>query len=305
MIDSKASGTAILISRATLFWSRDPQFEYLVPPEAASLSAQFLKESGVNLSRFMLLLESRFTRFLVRSFERLMLPGISIHFMLRKRFIEDHVRIAITQGAGQVVVLGAGFDTLAARLHREYEDVLFVEIDHPATQRVKVAVLSSAAGKNLRFVPADLSSETFASVLARETALRSDVATVVVAEGLLMYLQESMVMRLFDDVRSGLPSEESTFVFTFMERDGAVVHFTRRRRLMHILLQLVGEPFRWGVSEPEGLVEWLRTRGFAALEVVGPQELRERYVSGEQDLLLLPPDGDTLCVASAASVGGF
>jgi O-methyltransferase involved in polyketide biosynthesis len=49
-------------------------------------------------------------------------PGIVRHWMLRKRWIESRVRARIAAGASQVVVLGAGLDTLGVRLASELPD---------------------------------------------------------------------------------------------------------------------------------------------------------------------------------------
>ena len=54
--------------------------------------------------------------------ERATHPGIVRHWMLRKKWIELRVRAAIADGADQVVVLGAGFDTLGVRMAVERPD---------------------------------------------------------------------------------------------------------------------------------------------------------------------------------------
>ena len=54
--------------------------------------------------------------------------------MLRKRLIEEVVRASLTEGVEQVVIIGAGFDTLALRLCAGFPRTNFIEIDHPATQ---------------------------------------------------------------------------------------------------------------------------------------------------------------------------
>ena len=72
-----------------------------------------------------------------------MLPGILLHYALRKRFIEESARAFLERGGQQLVVLGAGFDTLAARIAEERPGVVCVEVDHPATQETKRRVLTA------------------------------------------------------------------------------------------------------------------------------------------------------------------
>jgi O-methyltransferase involved in polyketide biosynthesis len=85
------------------------------------------------------------TRALLRAGEQLVLPGIIAHYLSRKRWLEARVSAAFFAGFEQVVVLGAGFDTLACRLHSAHPTVRFFELDHPATQQPKAAALKVAS----------------------------------------------------------------------------------------------------------------------------------------------------------------
>ncbi|MEQ1870931.1 MAG: class I SAM-dependent methyltransferase, partial [Vicinamibacterales bacterium] len=56
------------------------------------------------------------------------------------------------------MVMFAGFDLLAWRLHRERPEVRFFELDHPATQAPKKRKLDAAG--NLTFLPVDLATDS-------------------------------------------------------------------------------------------------------------------------------------------------
>ena len=136
----RPSTTARLIAAATVFLSRDPRYRDLVPPGAAELCARFVSVEAVSRAPL---------SWAVWLAERATIPGLMLHFMLRKRFIEDSVRASLAAGCEQVVVVGAGFDTLAARLAAEFPQARFIEIDHPATQaakRLAIAELQRAPG---------------------------------------------------------------------------------------------------------------------------------------------------------------
>src|SRR5258706_13933 len=110
------SSTAILIAAATVFLARDARVSDLVPSGAAEWCARCLEvlpglKAVETLSRPGL-------RWAARLAERATVPGLLLHFMLRKRWIEEVVRSALAEGYEQVVVMGAGFDTLALRLSR-------------------------------------------------------------------------------------------------------------------------------------------------------------------------------------------
>jgi methyltransferase (TIGR00027 family) len=78
--------------------------------------------------------------------------------ILRVRYCEDQLRDAAALGVGQYVIVGAGLDSFAWRRPAWAKDLRVFELDHPATQNVKIAQLK-ANGADLaaaRFIPADL-----------------------------------------------------------------------------------------------------------------------------------------------------
>src|SRR5260370_23334905 len=59
---------------------------------------------------------------------------------MRSRFAEDCAKAAIRGGVKQILILGAGLDTVAYRLEN-YEGGRVFELDHPATPRDSLGVL--------------------------------------------------------------------------------------------------------------------------------------------------------------------
>jgi len=66
-----------------------------------------------------------------------MIPGQFEAFGHRKAFCEHQVRDGIDAGAAQILVLGAGYDTMGWRLAPNFPDVNFFEIVHLSTARLK------------------------------------------------------------------------------------------------------------------------------------------------------------------------
>lgn len=180
----KSSDTAILIARSILLSSREPTLSKLVATgeeEALRCIAAAHVEGG-----WFAFAEKRpRVRKLLLVAERFLLGGIFAHYLARKRWIERELREAIAEGIRQVIVVGAGYDALAWRLHREFPRVSFVEIDHPATQVRKLAAMGMPA--NLHLLPADLSRDLPSHVLSRSGSFVPGEASVVIAEGLTMY----------------------------------------------------------------------------------------------------------------------
>lgn len=218
-------------------------------------------------------------RLAARVLESALVPGITLHFVLRKRYLDDVTRQAIAEGFRQVIVIGAGFDTLAFRLHRVNPDVRFVEIDHPATQAFKRLRhgTSEAPRNNLTLIAADLAQQPLSGLLADRP--RDDPSpTLFVAEGLLMYLTEQQVMATFEAVH-GFEAPRVRFAFTSMERrpDGAV-GFRREGALLKHLLRRGGEPFQWGIG-PDDLDGFVASRGFHLLTRAAADEVHRHYLA--------------------------
>ena len=94
-------------------------------------------------------------------------PRLRWFIAARSRMAEDALNVAVNAGATQLVVLGAGLDTLAYRTPLAGRLRIF-EVDHPATQERKRDMLADAAigvPDTLRFVPIDFERETLADVL--------------------------------------------------------------------------------------------------------------------------------------------
>ena len=299
MRPNKPSATAYLIARSTYFLSRDHAVGYLVPERSAELSLRFIqsrRRSGKALER---LANSKYFRVVASALERATIPGIKLHYALRKRYLEEIARDALQGGIRQVVIVGAGFDTLALRLHESFPDSEFFEVDHPATQREKrlVAEKHVSPGSNLHFVALDLARRNLEESLLAQTRYRSRADTLFIAEGLLMYLAPAEVDLLLQFVRrSGL---QSRIAFTFMEtQKNGRIGFRRSSRLVDAWLRLRNESFKWGLSS-EQAAGFLAERGFKLCEAVTAETLRNKYLSSVRSKNLPLAEGECICVAES------
>lgn len=271
-----ASATAYLIAESTVLSADTPGLASLIPSGAAELCARFIRPSTTFAAGKRWFRHSRAGRLGLEVLERISIPGIRLHYALRKKYLDEIVRTAVAEGFEQVVVLGAGFDTLAVRLAREFPAVQFLEVDHPATQDAKTAALrDERVTRNVQFVPLELTGAHWAKVL-RAAIEQPTRRTLFVAEGLLMYLSEAEVNRLFSFV-SGFAG--ARFLFTFMEprADGRIA-FRNSTFLVDLWLRLRGEPFKWGVA-PVDLPVFLDQHAMELAEFTDAPALRRRYLT--------------------------
>jgi methyltransferase (TIGR00027 family) len=297
MRGSQPSATAHLIARSLVLLSRDPRHRRLVPAEVVEASVWFMEAASSRTPLLLWLMERAWFRRAAGALERLVLPGITLHYAVRKRFLEAAARDALRQGCAQIIVFGAGFDTLALRLTAAFPHATFIEVDHPATQQVKATALAARGllGRNLHLVPLDLGSTDPGDGFAACDGYRPERRTLCVAEGLLMYLEAARVDALF--AFAARHPAGSRFAFTFMEpAANGRIGFKPPRRLVDLWLRMRGEPFRWGIGR-EQLPAFLAERGFCLEEIATPETLRRRFLAPE-DITDHPlADGDYPCLA--------
>jgi methyltransferase (TIGR00027 family) len=299
------SATAYIIATSTIFVAADREAGRLVPAPAAELSACFI-EAGSRAARWAhAALRRKCVRPFINALERLTLPGIQLHYALRKLYLEETARAAIADGIRQIVIFGAGYDTLALRLHETFPGVQFIETDHAATQRRKMHALAAHARRdarrrtatNLHFLPVDLTRRQLADTLLNSACYRADSPTLFIAEGLLMYLAPAEVDDLFRTIRD-CSGASGRFAFTFMEpqSDGRV-NFLARSRAVDAWLGWRREVFKWGIGRGE-LPAYLAARGFTIREIATHETFRRRYLEPEALAHLPLVAGEYVCVAA-------
>ncbi len=207
------------------------------------------------------------------------MPGIAAHYRARKALIRSWVDEEIAGGLEQVLILGAGADPLGQDLARR--GLVVHEFDHPETSTRKRAALGDAAHRRLGLHAADLSSARLADLLAGAGIDRRRW-TMVIAEGLAMYLEPEVLRRHLADFEQHFTSRR-VLVATMLAQgpDGRVLARWRSRWLRR-WLQRGGEPFRWSATADAVRTE-LSTRGWSLAAIGDVDELgkAERPCPGE------------------------
>jgi len=199
-----------------------------------------------------------------------MMRGQFEAFGHRKAFCERQVRGGIGAGATQVLVLGAGYDTLGWRLAPEFTCVNFFEIDHPATAGLKAKGIERLGRRdNLHLLAEDLAERKLVDVLNANKSWDLTAQTVIVAEGLLMYLPPPAPRELFGQC-AAIAGAGSRIAFTYIGTgaDGRP-DAGRWTGLVLWILNAGGEPWLWSV-QPNRLGEFFEGSGWTeAPELVG------------------------------------
>src|SRR5690349_9365080 len=132
-------------------------------------------------------------------------PPMELWLALRVAYLDRMVGLAVDRlGVRQVVILGAGYDTRAARLPRA--GVQFFEVDHPATQAAKRARLAELDGYPVdaaTYVTCDFERDDPVDRLVASGFSVRDPA-LVIWEGVVAYLTEPVVRATASRLATGL-----------------------------------------------------------------------------------------------------
>ncbi|MBP6629507.1 MAG: class I SAM-dependent methyltransferase [Kofleriaceae bacterium] len=204
-------------------------------------------------------------------------PAMELWLALRVAYLDRLVHAAVDQlDTRQVVILGAGYDTRAARLPRA--GVRYFEVDHPATQAAKQARLAAVPGypvEAARYVACDFEhDDPVARLIA--AGLRVDDPALVLWEGVVPYLTEAAVRTTATRLAAGL-DPRSLVVFDFVgKRFASGADLGEQARGARDFVGSLGEPVRFGSDDILPLLagcgfRWVRVVDFneLALELVG------------------------------------
>jgi methyltransferase (TIGR00027 family) len=210
-------------------------------------------------------------------------PYMEQWLALRVATIDRAVGFAIDRlSARQIVLLGAGYDTRAARLPRS--GVTFYEVDHPATQAEKRARLATLPGYPIdaaRYASCDFMNEDPIDRLSI-TGFRPDEPALVIWEGVVPYLPEDAVRATASRIATAL-SPRSILVFDFVGK--AFAEGTKEKdRASRDFVGDLGEPIIFGSNHIVPLLascgyHWVRQQSFdeLALEWLGDYRREREY----------------------------
>ncbi|HKE73654.1 MAG TPA: SAM-dependent methyltransferase [Acidimicrobiales bacterium] len=195
-------------------------------------------------------------------------PGgpMSRYLQARTTFVDRAVVTALDQGVTQVVSVGAGYDGRALRYARD--GVRWFELDHPATQADKRAILAELGidAPATSYVPADFARDDVAAGL-RAAGLDPARPALLTCEGVAGYLDLPVLAGLLAALAAAA-GPGSTLAVTLSLRPGTRAGRARRRRLAGAVAAM-GEPLRSSLPLAE-LDPFLAAAGWRVLRATDP-----------------------------------
>jgi methyltransferase (TIGR00027 family) len=208
-------------------------------------------------------------------------PGAIGFLVARARYMDDYLQSCIDDGLEQLVILGAGYDSRAYRFEGLKGRVKVFEVDHPATQQVKIAKLEQIFGQlpdHVVYVPIDFTLESLEERLYASGYDRQ-LKTLFIWEGVTEYLTAEAVdgTLAFIAQNSG-PGSSIIFDYVY----AAVIEGTWKRgeaTSVQRYRNITGEGWNFGI-ERGAVEEFLSRRGFAHVQDADGEFLKNAYFTG-------------------------
>lgn len=204
--------------------------------------------------------------------------GLWGNLLCRKAYARIEARRALADGIHQLVVLGAGFDTLAC-LVASPVSVPAWELDLATNIEAKRAGFVRALGgvpENIRLVATDFEAPDVGRVLSR-AGFRLDLPALFVMEAVSQYLTEAAMHGLLDFLAG--TASGSRLIFTYVQKD--FVDGTRDMAAASLRRRFVEkQPPLWTYAlDPSDVGPLLTNYGWTQREDVGPSEYRVRFIA--------------------------
>jgi methyltransferase (TIGR00027 family) len=210
------------------------------------------------------------------------LPGSYWFELARVAHMDEVLKRELADGAEQLVILGAGFDSRPYRFRSELSQALTFEVDRPdlaAVKRRRVKAVLGELPAHVRYVAADLNVDDLGGTL-EAAGYRRDAHTLVIWSGVTGYLSADAVdsvLRWY--VRAASPGSAIVFDYIFDEiirGDPFSYHGARELRER---VARTGEPLTFGIRS--GSVGcFLRELGLELIDDVQASDLERRYLVG-------------------------
>ena len=184
--------------------------------------------------------------------------GMVSYLAARTAFFDHVVFGALERGVQQVVIAAAGYDGRSLRYAKL--GVRWFEVDHPDTQRDKVARLERLGidTSHVTFVPADFTVDEVGK-LVTAAGLDPGAPSVFLCEGVAIYLESSVLEGLMRELRSVAVVGSRLAISLSLTTNSAAQSV--RREAFRTAVAAMGEPARTVLS-PEEVEHLLASTGW-------------------------------------------
>lgn len=208
-------------------------------------------------------------------------PGAARYLLARTKHFDRLLLEELEDGATQVVLLGAGYDSRPYRFEERLKKVRVFEVDHPDTARRKIAMLIDKRGavpSHVRYVTVDFGKESVEQRLIA-SGFDPSARAFFLWEGVTYYLEAAAVDEVFATImRASGPRSSVAFDYVYRSAIEGSSNVYGAREIRRGVRRL-GEPMIFGFPDG-GARDFLEARGFTVLSDLTAEELDRRYLTG-------------------------
>lgn len=198
---------------------------------------------------------------------------------VRARWAEDNVESAVEQGVDQVVILGAGYDSLALRRRDLMARIRLWEIDQAATQHEKFRRMDKHGLErhaNAHYVEANLETDPLHEVL-ESAGVDMGRPAVFVWLGVTYYLTEEAIKTTLTSISGHMASGTSLCLDYMADGDHTPEDWRELRAGCAAFVAKRGEPWV-SAYDPAGVPAFLQGYGFSSVDNMQPDQIAPHYL---------------------------
>jgi methyltransferase (TIGR00027 family) len=223
------------------------------------------------------------TRLIVRTgYAEIRGPGVGGFLVGRERYIDDYLSDRLKEGIDQVVILGAGYDSRPYRFDEMRKNVRAFEVDHPATQKDKLAILKKVFGAIpdwVTYVAIDFTVQSLGECLF-QSGYKPQLKTVFIWQGVTYYLDQPAVEKTLDFVcQNSEPG--SSIIFDYID-SSLLINPGRHGEIegMRRYQGMTGEALTFGIPVNK-VKSFLIEHGFNQIHNICSEDIKKLYFAGK------------------------
>lgn len=232
------------------------------------------------------------------------LKGFSEMISIRTKWLDDNIKIAVKEnGAKQLIILGAGYDTRGFRLEcltvgddgsDNEKDIKVWEVDQPDVQKRKQnnlqwlidkggegseQIADRINSKQVEFVPVDFNKDSVEKRLSSQ-GFQSNLPSVITLEGVTQYIPKEATADTLKKLKT-IVASGSILLMTYVDQkvldDDPEEPLPKSFRMVRDLAGKVGEPWISGWTKP-GIDAFLNECGYQLLSDTDVKDYNDKYL---------------------------
>ncbi len=209
-------------------------------------------------------------------------PGVTEYLATRTRYIDDYLAACIEDGLQQLVILGAGFDSRPYRFEALKKPVRVFEVDHPATQAVKLGKVKQIFGAppgHVTYVPVDFDRQRLDERMA-DCGYDTHLNSLFIWEGVIYYISPEAIDGTLEFIaRHSVPGSRVIFDYIYTSAFSGGGKRTEVKSMQRYR-GLTGEGLQYSINEG-AIQSFLEQRGFCEVNNADHRAWRRLYFAGK------------------------